>query len=305
MCTAIFDKKYGVFFGRTLDLECSYGERVMRVTKGDTLHFIHQGEHICKYSLIGMAYDADSQPLFYDAINDKGLCTAALNFPLYAEYQDKKEGAVNLASFEVILYILSQCANIGEVKSILENAVITDDNFSHALQSTPLHWMFADRTSCIVVESVKEGLKIYDNPFGIMTNSPPFPYHTARLCDFAYLSPEPQDNNILSKQNLTPYSRGLGAYGLPGDYSSSSRFVRAVFAKEHTLLPRSESDSLPIPAEQQRIFDILGTISLPYGIARTESGEPIYTVYTSCIDMGRCEYSYFTYNDRNIKVFKF
>ena len=305
MCTAIFDKKYGAFFGRTLDLEYSFGEKVMQVAVGDTLRFIHEGELVSAHSILGMAYDADGQPLFYDAVNDCGLCAAALNFPTFAKYCDKMDGVLNLASFEVIPYVLARCADISEVRCVLEGALITHYDFSPTLRSTPLHWMFADRSGSLIVEQDEGGLKIYENPFGVMTNSPPFPYHAARICDFAYLSPEPQKNNILPTEDLAPYSRGLGAYGLPGDYSSSSRFVRAVFAREHTLLPPCEDDSSRCRAAQRRIFDILGTLSLPYGIARTEKGEPIYTVYTSCINMEKCVYSYFTYRDRKIKSFKF
>lgn len=305
MCTALFDNSFGAFFGRTLDLECSFGERVMRISKGDTLRFVNGWEAVSGHSFIGMAYPAATQPLFYDAVNDVGLCTAALNFPRFAVYHAKTEGAINLASFEVIPFILSRCESVGEAVELLGNALITSDDFSPALKSTTLHWMIADRRRAAVIESVAEGLKIYDNPFGVMTNSPPFPYHLAHICDYSYLSSEPQENRLAAHQPLAPYSRGLGAFGLPGDYSSASRFVRAVFAKEHTLIFPCESDSKSAHAAKQRIFDILGIVSLPYGIAKTENGEPIYTVYTSCIDMERLEYSYFSYADRNIKIFKF
>ena len=302
MCTAIFDRKYGAFFGRTLDLECSHGERVMRVSRGEGLDFIHHGRLACRHSILGMAYDTMAQPLFYDGVNDAGLCAAALNFPKFAKYCDEGCGRVTLASFEVISYLLAQCADVSEVKSALDGAAVTREDFSPELRSTPLHWMFADSHSAIVVEAVGGGLTIYDNPFGVMTNSPPFPYHAARLCEFSYLSPEPQENRLLPNQALLPYSRGLGAYGLPGDYSSSSRFVRAVFAREHTLLYPCGGDTC---AAERRMFDILCTVSLPYGIARTDSGEAIYTVYTSCIDMARGVYSCFTYQNREIKRFKF
>lgn len=305
MCTAIFDNKHGSFFGRTLDLECSYGEKIMRVTSGESLHFIHEGVRTCKRAIIGMAYYTKSQPLFYDAVNDSGLSAAALNFPHFAKYNKKDPKKRNLASFEVILYLLSQFESVSEAIGFLEAANVTDDAFSSSLPTTPLHWMLADRERAVVIEPVSDGLKIYDNPFGVMTNSPPFPYHTARLCELSYLSPEPQIVRLLPSGVITPYSRGLGAYGLPGDYSSSSRFVRALFAKEHTLLPPQKDETERKAAAQRRIFDILGTVSLPYGIARTEKGEPIYTVYTSCIDMEMCEYSYFTFHNRDIKIFKF
>lgn len=305
MCTAIFDGKFGLFFGRTLDLECSFGERVMRVGRGDTLRFIHNGELACRHAILGMAYDAGSMPLFYDAVNDSGLCAAALNFPSFAKYCDRSDHALNLASFELIPYLLSQFASLCEAKAALENTVITRDDFSDALKSTPLHWMLADRSGAIVIEQGEDGLRVYNNSFGVMTNSPPFPYHQARICDFSYLSPSPQENRLMPNHDLTPYSRGLGAYGLPGDFSSSSRFVRALFAKEHTIMPSCDDASQSTHAARQRIFDILGTVSLPYGIARTDDGKPIYTVYTSCIDLEMLEYSYFSYADRNIKNFKF
>ena len=305
MCTAIFDNKYGAFFGRTLDLECSYGEKVMRVAKGESLNFIHEGMHICKHSILGMAHYTGSQPLFYDAVNDAGLSAAALNFPMYASYHKPARGRTNLASFELISYILSRCASVGEVIHILDGAVITPDDFSPTLKSTPLHWMIADKTRCIVAESVAEGLKIYDDPFGVMTNSPPFPYHSARICELAYLSPETQKNNLLPDYAIEPYSRGLGAHGLPGDYSSASRFARALFAKQNTLLPFCAEDMTQIAAAKRRIFDILGTVFLPFGITRAENGKPIYTVYTSCIDMERCEYSYFTFESREVRTVGF
>ena len=305
MCTAIFDNKYGHFFGRTLDLECSFGESVAKINKGDAYPYINYGNIECKYSLIGMAHTASAQPLFYDAVNDRGLCAAALNFPSFAVYHEKKDGCINLASFEVIPYILSQCSSISEAEDLLERTVITNDDFSPELKSTTLHWMIADRESAIVVESVEDGVKIYDNPFGVMTNSPPFPYHMSNVCNYLSLSSYPSNNTIVPTQKLVPYSRGLGAFGLPGDYSSSSRFVRALFAKEHTLMPSRINEIQQKNGERQRILDIMSTVSLPYGITRTDKGEPIYTVYTSCIDMENCEYSYFTFYDRKIKTYKF
>ena len=173
MCTAIFDRKNGAFFGRTLDLECSYGEKIKRLSRGESYPFIHEGAVTCEYSLIGTAVSVNSQPLFYDAINEKGLCAAALNFPKFAVYHPQKDAQLNLASFELIPYLLSQCATVGEALNALKGAVITSDSISDEFKSTTLHWMIADKERAIVVESVEDGLKIYDNPIGIMTNSPP------------------------------------------------------------------------------------------------------------------------------------
>ncbi len=309
MCTSIFDNKYGHFFGRTLDLEFSYGEEVVKTKKGKELLFLYEGKMNSKFSFLGMAHKARREeggeeiPLYYDGMNESGLCAAALNFPKFAVYNEKRDKCRNLASYEVIPYILSNCGNIDCVKKLLSSANITTDAFSDGLPPTPLHWMVADRDGAIVIEQSAKGLDIYENTVGVMTNAPTFDYHMIRLSDYVALTPNPPQNNLCPHAELPHYSRGLGATGLPGDFSSVSRFIRAAFVKNHTLLP-SEAlfEREEKTAEIDRFFHVMSSVTVPLGCIITNEDKPVCTVYTSACDMDNLTYNYFTYSNRQIKI---
>ncbi len=309
MCTAIFDNRYGHFFGRTLDLECTYGEEVVRTKKSAELSFLYEGKMDSRFAFVGMCHKAQGEkdgeeiPLYYDGMNESGLCIAALNFPKFAVYNEKKDKCRNLASYEVIPYVLANCGNVECVKKLLSSANITNDNFSSKYPSAPLHWIIADRESAVVVEQTSRGLDIFENTVGVMTNSPTFDYHMIRLSDYAALSPTSPPNDLCPETELPHYSNGLGAVGLPGDFSSSSRFARAVFVKEHTHIPsRALFNNNIKSAELTRLFDIISAVSVPLGCIMAEDGKPICTQYTSVCDMDNLSYHYFTYGDRDIKT---
>lgn len=309
MCTSIFDSKYGHFFGRTLDLDFSYGEEVVKTQRGTELSFFHEGKMTARFDYIGMAHKVKPEgreeeiPLYYDGMNEGGLCIAALNFPGYALYNEKREKCRNLASFEVIPYILANCGNIDCVKKLLCGANITSDAFSESFPPTPLHWMIADRDGAIVVEQGARGLEIYENPLGVMTNAPSFDYHITRLADYMSISPAPPENTLCADIDLRLYSRGMGAVGLPGDFSSSSRFVRAVYVKNHTLLPSKALFEKEVEgASLERFFRIMSSVSVPLGCIITDEDKPVCTVYTSVCDMDKLTYHYFTYTDRTVRT---
>ncbi len=288
MCTAIFDD---LLFGRTLDLECSYGESIVITPRGYKFNYLYEN-NAGNNAIIGIAHVDNGVPLYYDAINEKGLCIAGLNFPKYAVYGTRIEGKVNIASFELIPYVLRRCNNVKEVTELFLNISITNDSFSDKLKSTPLHWIIADENESITVEATKDFLKIYKNTLGVLTNSPDFAYHKANLSNYMGLNSKTNINS-LCKTELEIYSRGLGAFGLPGDFSSSSRFVRGVFVKNHTV---KDNDRIG------RFFHIMDSVSVPKGCIITDTLEPVYTVYTSCMDIKKCIYYYTTYDNRKIKA---
>ena len=295
MCTAISLKERHHLFGRTLDLEFSYNENVVITPKNFKFDFRHAPLTDCHPAIIGTAHIADGQPLYYDAVSSSGLCAAALNFPQYAVYHSVAEGSLNLAAFELIPYILSTCHTLLEARETLKKINIIDEPFSQALPSTPLHWLFADESGAIAVEPLTDGLHIYEDPFGVLTNSPPFDFHATRLTEFLSLDVYKPKNTLFPSIPLREYSRGMGAMGLPGDLSSSSRFVRAVFAKAHTQ-PLDKADDV------SRFFHVISTVSQPNGCAVTEKDTPIRTIYTSCADTTAMTYYFTTYACRRIRA---
>lgn len=296
MCTAISDASHRHLFGRTLDLEYSYGESVVITPRRFPFRFLHTYDSLSHSAWIGMAHLRDGIPYYYDAMNEAGLCIAALHFPCDSVYRPVDPQCLNLASFEVIPWVLSHCDSVDSAVSALKNVNITADRAAESLPPTPLHFLIADKTASIVLESTEAGVSVYENPFGVLTNSPPFPYHRTHLAEFLLLSSSPPENRLAPSLSLPPYSRGMGACGLPGDYSSASRFVRAVFLKENTLREREPY------AAVNRFFHLLGALSLPNGAAKAESGDSIRTIYSSCMDSESGCYFFTTYENSRIRA---
>ena len=181
MCTAIRLTTRDHYFGRNLDLEYSYQETVAITPRHYPFHFRHEGTNSDHFAMIGMAFVVGGMPLYYEATNEKGLSMAGLNFPASAVYHDVKPDCANIASFELIPYILGQCESVQEAKTLLQRLNITRDGFSEQLPPSPLHWMIDDREGCIVVESMADGLHVYDNWSNVMTNEPPLPLQLENL----------------------------------------------------------------------------------------------------------------------------
>ena len=279
MCTAICDDAFGRLFGRTLDFECSFGEEFVAVPRRYRFDFLHEGacrEHL---AIIGVAHVEDGVPLFYDAMNEAGVFCAGLNFPISAKYKEPQREKKNIASFELIPFVLSNCKSADEAAGLLRCVNVTGDAYSRALPPSPLHWFISDGAASYAVEPCESGLAVRENPVGTLTNEPPLDYHLTRLSDFMQLGSGVAENRLLPGRELLQYSRGMGAIGLPGDFSSSSRFVRATFAKTHTSLSEHSSGE-----RIERFFHIMDTVSVPRGCVRTVDERDVYTVYTSLAD---------------------
>lgn len=294
MCTAITYKTKDTYFGRNLDLEYSYHETVTITPRNYEFCFKRAGRMKRHYAMIGMAYVVEDYPLYYDATNEKGLSMAGLNFPENAHYNMEVKGMDNIAVFEFIPWVLGQCSNINEVKNILCRLNLTDISFSRELPTATLHWIISDKEASITVESVKDGLKVYDNNIGLLTNNPPFNYQMFNLNNYMDLSVNPPENNFSKELKLNAYSRGMGAMGLPGDLSSQSRFVKAAFTKLNSVSGDSESESI------SQFFHILGSVEQQKGCVCMGGGKYEFTIYSSCCNVDRGIYYYTTYENSQI-----
>lgn len=294
MCTAATYRTKDFYFGRTLDYEFSYGEEITVTPRNYPFSFRYLPEKREHYAIIGMAHVEEDYPLYYDAVNEKGLGMAGLNFVGNAVYGEVKEGKENVAVFELIPYILSQCENTEEARELLGKIQITDTKFKEQLPNGRLHWIIADEKEAITVESVTEGLKIYENAPGVLTNNPPFPMQMFQLNNYMQLSSRQPENLFSDQLSLETYSRGMGALGLPGDLSSASRFVRVAFTKLHARSGEGEAESVG------QFFHILGSVEQTRGCCELENGKYEITIYTSCCNATKGIYYYTTYTNRQI-----
>lgn len=298
MCTAATYKTKDFYFGRTLDYEFSYGDEIVITPRGYPFHFRRVGEMQTHYAMIGMAHVAENYPLYYEAANEKGLCMAGLNFVGNAFYGEEEENKDTIAQFEFIPWILSQCADIREAKELLKKMTLVDIQFNENLPVAELHWIITDSNEAITVEFVKEGVRIYDNPVGVLTNNPPFDKQIFQLNNYMSLSAKMPENRFFDKLPLHAYSRGMGALGLPGDLSSQSRFIRASFVKMNSVSGDTEEESV------SQFFHILGSVDQQRGCCELEKGKYETTIYTCCINADSSVYYYTTYGNHQITAVK-
>lgn len=277
VCTALYQKDSGCF-GRTLDLEYAYDEQVVITPRGRLDN---------RYALIGTATVAEGYPLYYDGMNEVGLGIAGLNFPHSAHYPPPREGAENVAVHQLIPTLLGQCRTVAEAVAMLSRLHLCDRPFSPRYPTATLHWMLADAQRSVVIESTAEGVRVYDNPVGAMTNEPPFPRQLEHWEKHTHLTHR--------EPAVTPpsWGRGSGGRGLPGDFTSPSRFVRAAFL---AACPVDEKD--PVGG----FFHKMSTVEVPYGAVLLPDGRAVISRYTCCMDLGKRVYCYRTYEGQRLRA---
>ena len=286
MCTAVC---CGCYFGRNLDLEYGYDETVTITPRNYPIHFRRLPPLKNHYAMIGMATVSDGYPLYYEATNEYGLSIAGLNFPKSACYQPEKPGLDNVTPFEMIPWILGQCRTTKEARKLLLRLNPVNIPFSDAFPLSPLHWIIADENEAIVAEPMADGLRIFDNPIGVLTNEPPFDYHLYNLSNYLNVSADPAENRFSRGFELKSFSNGQGGFGLPGDYASPSRFVRAAFVKLNS-----------VSTDVNQFFHILASVAMPRGAVRLAAGKYEITRYSCCCDTNRGIYYYTTYENSRI-----
>jgi len=290
MCTAISYLSCSHFFGRNLDLEYHYNESVTVTPRNFPFVFRKLSKIEKHFAMIGVATISDGYPLYYDATNEHGLSMAGLNFPGNTVYYECKSDKDNVTPFEFIPWVLCQCKTVSDTRNLISRLNLVKIPFSESLPLTPLHWMISDRHESIVIETTVSGIQVYDNPVGVLTNNPPFDFHMHHLSNYLNLTREEPINRFTNKIDLTPYSRGMGAIGLPGDLSSSPRFIKVAFTKLNSVSDGSSEDNI------SQFFHILRSVEQQRGCV-IANGEYEKTVYSSCCDTEKGVYYYTTYEN--------
>lgn len=284
MCTGL-SLKNGKhhYFGRNLDLELDYPVDIVITPRNKKLVMRHADSLDTHYAIYGVALIQDDYPLYFDACNEKGLGMAGLAFWVNCDYKPFEEGKLNLASFEILQYVLGKCENVAEAKEILRNVNITNDAFAKNMAPTPLHWMISDHTSSIVVEQTKaHGLMIYDNPYDVLTNEPEFPFHINNLSFYSNISNKIQDFSETQFSSGFPgfikFGSGMGTVGLPGGLDSASRFVKIAFGRLNSICSDTEEENVP------QFLHLLESVAQCSGSNQVKENEYEITQFTTCYD---------------------
>ncbi len=290
MCTTAAKCGDGLIFGRNMDIERNFSERLVVTPRNFEIKYKCEKPSTHHYAFMGTAAVANGHPLYAEGVNEKGLCAASLNFANNAIYRvpEKDTDNIYLAPYELIPKLLADCSNISEAKSFLERVILVNIPFSQELPLSTLHFHIADSKESIVFESTAEGCKTYENTACVLSNDPTFPAQKANLSAYNYMG--------ASKTPLfydePPYSLGTESLGLPGGFSSMSRFVRGAYILQKTDWVCKREEKI------YRMFDLLGLVSVPKG-AVYDKGKQHFTTYSCCIDASVPTYYYRTYKSLN------
>ena len=290
-CSDFHAKRY--LLRKNAGLEYHYSEEVV-VTPRKYLFKCKACEDFqASFALTGIASVKNGYPLYYDAINECGLYMAGLNFVGNAKFAEAKDGFYHIAQYELIPFILGRAKSVPEALELISKTRLINTPYDESTPVSELHYFLGDGNRSITLEPCETGFSVYENPYGVLTNNPPFPYHESNVSNYMMLTSEKAENRFSDKIPIRAYSRGMGAFGLPGDLSSSSRFIRAAFAAANAAPKKSEAEAVA------QMFHILDFVSQTEGLVRTEQGAE-RTQYAVCANLHTGTYYYRTYDNSRI-----
>jgi choloylglycine hydrolase len=240
-----------------------------------------------------------------DGLNEKGLAAGAFYFPTMAEYAQTTDAnrAVSMSAADFTNWILTQFASVDEVRAAVEGgeAIVAPTLLpGWPPQVQPFHWVVYDKSGkSIVIEPLQGKLVVIDNPVGTLTNSPNFDWHMTNLRNYITLSPRDVPAVTIDKTTFAPFGMGAGLFGLPGDFTPPSRFVRATIFSATAIPAASASDGIT------NGFHILNNFDIPVGAAREKVEGKTYsdmTMLTTMRDPQALRFYYRTYDDQTIRV---
>ena len=302
MCTAVrfADRNEALFFGRNLDWMESYGEEILATPRGFAYDYALGATHAEQpRAVLGVGCVMDGKPMYFDCANDAGLAVAGLNFPRCGAFpHEPAEGACNVATFEFPLWVARNFTSTREVERALDDVRIVS-LVQPGQPESLLHWIIADGTRSIVVESTATGLHVYENRADVLANSPELPWHIANLDNYLHTSNEDPQPTTWGAQELRAWGIGGGMQGIPGDPGSPSRFVRAAYANAHHPAKTTERENVA------RLFRTLAAVQVTEGTVKSAGGHFEKTIFTSGFSSATNTYYANTYDNFEIRAFPF
>ncbi|CEA07768.1 Choloylglycine hydrolase [Arthrobacter saudimassiliensis] len=298
MCTGIrfSDGSGNLYLARNLDWTSGYGERVVLTPTRFAIKSPFGAVPEIRHAVMGMGIVEEDTPLYFDCGNDAGLAVAGLNFPGYAQYAPQpSDGATNVAAYEFPLWVASQFTTVDEVEAALADVVIVDKPINEKYPSSLLHWIIGDAQRAIVVEYTADGMHVFDDDVDVLANQPGFTWHHENLRNYLNASPEYPEKVVLNRADLVPFGSGSLMRGIPGDYYSPSRFVRAAYVHAHYPDKTTEKENV------SRAFHTLQQVAMVEGSAAMESGEFEKTIYTGLFSSRTKTYYWNTYDDPSVQ----
>lgn len=296
MCTAITFKTMDNFnfLARTMDFSFQLDAEPVYIPKNYTFNsHVKDEKFVSKYSFIGSGRDMHGY-LFADGLNEKGFGIATLYFEENAKFSSRKNPKkLNIASDELVSWALGNISSVKEFENEINNLNIMGVKNEILGKILPLHWIISDKTGetkCLEITS--DGVNLYENRVGVMTNSPKFTWHLTNLSHFNGLQPnEPSEKQYGNFKTISD-GPGNGLMGMPGDYTSASRFIRASVLKQYTSGVKGPEKGL------NAVIHILNSVDIPKGvkITNTKNNTSDFTQYKGIMDLTNLSYYMLSYD---------
>ncbi len=252
-----------------------------------------------KYGIVGA--NAFGLSTVVDGLNDQGLYVGEFFFPGTAGYANvtPENAARAMAGYQYSMWLLGNFATTAEVKASYDRVVLAATVVPQMGMAPPVHFRVIDKTgAAVVIEPIGGRLVIYDDPFGVLTNSPAFDWHMTNLNNYIGLSPVNRAPVTVQGATVSGFGQGSGFYGLPGDFTPPSRFVRAVAFQAAASKPATAGDAV------QQVFHILNNFDIPVGAVRdVVDGKAIdeWTLWTSAEDLTNDVFYFRTFGDQSLR----
>lgn len=298
MCTSItLQTKDGHhLLGRTMDFTIDFNQRVIVTPHNYSWQSDSANRCRANYATVGMGIKQQDHIVLADGLNEQGLMCATLYLPGFASYsKDRIADKTNLPPHDFVFWCLTHYATIDEVREAMNAVNFLDSPLAILGIAPPLHWILSDKSgACLVIESTEHGLQLYDNPVGVLTNSPELSWHLQNLRQYIGLRSNPFIPTQWGDLELAAFSQGSGSFGLPGDFTPPSRFIRAAFLKQAHGKVTNELDGMT------EIFHILSNCALPKGAVKNSKDMMDYTLYTTAMCAESTSYYYYSYECQQI-----
>ncbi|MGI6108595.1 MAG: linear amide C-N hydrolase [Eubacteriaceae bacterium] len=252
------------------------------------------------YAMMGMGMGPGmlSQPLLFDGVNEYGLMGANLLYPGFATYTPmEKAGPKAVYPGFYVAYILGQCRDLDELIALAKESQLVDEVIQG--RHATCHYIFSDKTGrSVVLEPDPEGLTIYDHAHGVLTNSPSYSWHLTNLRNYLVQTRTNPEPKTLDGEVLKKFGSGGGTWGVPGDFSPPSRFVRLSFAREYLVKGKDELTSV------MAMMNGFSVVNVPEGMVEEAPGWYDISLYTSVFCAESLTYYYKTYKTQRVNALK-
>lgn len=232
-----------------------------------------------------------------DGLNEKGLSFGALWQPdsIYPKVDDSQPQ--NVIPLDLMgNYILGNFSTVEEVKQALPSIQVWGRIIPELGMVPPLHFTVHDSSGkSIVIEFLNGKTEVFDNPIGVLTNAPEFPWHLANLRNYIRLTNQQAAAIKVNGFEVHPAGQGAGFFGMPGDWTPPSRFIRAAFLSNYSFKGKTAESGVNIAAH------ILNTFDIPLGIVASDDGKYEFTQWIVIKDLNNLVFYYRAYENLIMK----